>query len=63
MNEEFFLGEDQQLAAEAIESWPIPDGQDPQEFKVQLLKKYFTPDELEFREMVITALGGITADQ
>ena len=57
VNETFVLGQDHRLAAEPLESWPIPDGRDPQEFKDELLRAHFTPDELEFREEVIRVLG------
>lgn len=63
VNEEFVLGQDQHLAAEPIESWPIPAGRDPQDFKDQILKEYFTTAKLEFRELVIAALGEMTSDQ
>jgi len=56
-NESFVLGKDQQLAAEPIENWVIPAGRDPQEFKDELLHRYFTPAELEFRELVIQAIS------
>jgi hypothetical protein len=55
-NDAFVLGQDHQLAAEPLETWPIPPDRDPQEFKAELLKAYFTPIELEFREEVIRAL-------
>jgi hypothetical protein len=58
VNETFDLGQDQQLAAEPLESWPVPADRDPQEFKDELLRQHFTPVELEFREEVIRALGG-----
>jgi hypothetical protein len=56
-NEVFILGEDQKLAAEPLQTWPIPEGTDPQEFKEQLLKSHFSEAELEFREEVIRSLG------
>jgi hypothetical protein len=56
-NPEFALGQDQRIAAEALECWPIPPGRDPQDFKDELLRTYFTPAELLFREEVICALG------
>lgn len=59
-NPEFVLGQDQQIAAEALESWPIPPDRDPQDFKDELLRTYFTPAELLFREEVIRALGDRT---
>ena len=57
VNETFILGQDQQLASRPLETWPIPAGRDPQEFKDELLRSHFTPAELEFREIVIRALG------
>lgn len=57
VNEKFVLGQDHHLAAEPLESWSIPGGRDPQEFKDELLRARFTPGELEFREVVIQALG------
>jgi hypothetical protein len=61
VNETFTLGQDHRLAAVPLESWAIPAGRDPQEFKDELLRAYFTPDELEFREEVIRALGDMTS--
>jgi hypothetical protein len=62
VNETFILGQDQQLAATPIENWAIPAGRDPQEFKDELLRSHFTPAELEFREIVIQALGAKTQE-
>ncbi len=59
-NPEFVLGQDQQTAAAALENWSIPPGRDPQDFKDELLRTYFTPAELLFREEVIRALGDRT---
>ena len=56
-NDAFILGEDQKLAAEPLQTWPIPPNVDPQEFKDQLLRLHFSKAELEFREEVIRALG------
>jgi hypothetical protein len=60
VNETFVLGQDHRLAAVPLKSWPIPTGRDAQEFKDELLREHFTPDELEFREEVIRALGEMT---
>ena len=57
MNEEFIPGQDQRLAAIQLQNWPVPEDQDPQDFKDQLLQANFTPAELEFREVVIEALS------
>lgn len=61
VNQTFELGHDQQIAADPLQTWAIPEGQDPQEFKDQLLQENFTRAELEFREEVILALGEKTA--
>ena len=61
INPAFVLGQDQQIAAVPLESWPIPPGRDPQDFKDELLRTHFTPAELLFREEVINALGERTA--
>jgi hypothetical protein len=57
VNETFVLGQDQQIAAAQLETWVIPPERDAQDFKDELLHKYFTSAELEFREIVITALS------
>jgi hypothetical protein len=57
VNASFVLGEDQQIASEPLESWLIPPGSDAQAFKEELLKRSFTPAELEFREEVIRVLS------
>jgi len=59
-NPEFILGQDQQIAAATLDSWSIPPGRDPQDFKDELLRTHFTPAELLFREEVIRALGDRT---
>lgn len=57
VNEKFVFGQDQRLAAKPLETFIIPPGRDAQEFKNELLHKYFTPEELEFREIVIKAIS------
>jgi hypothetical protein len=63
VNPRFVLGQDQQIAAAPLQSWPIPPARDPQDFKDELLRTHFTADELLFREEVIRALGDRTAPQ
>ncbi len=63
VNESFVLGQDQQIAAEPLQTWPVPPNRDAQEFKDELLRSVFTPAELEFREEVIRALAERTADR
>jgi hypothetical protein len=57
VNEHFVLGEDQQIAEPPLETWEVPSGYDPQEFKEQLLRTHFTPAELKYRELVIQWLS------
>src|SRR5512143_1568589 len=56
-NDSFVPGRDQQLASKPLQSWEIPPGREPQAFKDELLHEYFTPAELELREIIIRALG------
>jgi hypothetical protein len=60
VNETFVWGQDQLLAADPLETWPIPEDCDAQAFKDELLHRYFTVAELKFREIVIHALGDKT---
>jgi hypothetical protein len=60
VNERFVLGEDQQIACEPVKTWVIPDGRDPQEFKDEILKESFTPEEIAHREEFIKTLGIMT---
>jgi hypothetical protein len=61
VNEVFLWGKDQELAADPLETWPIPEACEPQTFKDELLRRYFTPAELKFREIVIQAMGEKTS--
>ena len=57
VNEHFILGQDQKPASNPLVTFTIPPGRDAQEFKDELLHRYFTPAELEFREVVINAIS------
>jgi len=57
VNEEFVLGQDQQIACTPIQSWVVPEECDAQAFKEQLLREHFTPQELAFRDAFILALS------
>lgn len=60
INERFVLGENQKIAAAPLKSWVVPDDRDPQEFKNEILKDNFTPEELEHRDEIIKTLSKIT---
>lgn len=60
VNERFVLGEDQQIACEPIKTWVVPEAGDSQEFKNEILKESFTPEELAHREEFIQTLGKMT---
>lgn len=60
VNERFILGEDQQIACEPIKTWVVPEEGDSQEFKNEILKESFTPEELAHREEFIQTLGKMT---
>jgi hypothetical protein len=60
INERFVLGENQKIAVEPIKSWVVPDGCDSQEFKNEILKASFTPEEQEHRDEFVKNLSKIT---
>ena len=60
VNERFVLGEDQKIACDPIKTWVVPEEGDSQEFKDEILKESFTPEELEHREEFIRTLGKMT---
>jgi hypothetical protein len=60
VNERFILGEDHQIACKPVKTWVVPDDRDPQEFKDEILKESFSPEELVHREEFIQTLGIMT---
>ena len=60
VNERFVLGESHQIACEPLKIWDVPDDCDAQEFKDEILKDSFTPEELAHREEFIKTLGVMT---
>lgn len=60
VNERFVLGEDQKIACEPIKTWVVPESGDSQEFKNEILKGSFTPEELAHRDEFIRTLGEMT---
>jgi hypothetical protein len=60
VNERFVRGEDHQIACQPVKSRVVPDNRDPQEFKDEILKESFTPEELAHREEFIKTLGVMT---
>ncbi len=61
VNETFELGKSQALAYPISQTYVVPDDQDPQAFKDQLLQEHFTPEELAAREAFIQALSQMLA--
>lgn len=57
VNEVFIPGQDQALACTPLQTWVVPDDQDPQDFKDYLLTAYFSPEELAVRDEFVLALG------
>ena len=57
VNERFVLGENHQIACEPVKTWVVPDDRNAQDFKDEILKDSFTPQELAHREEFIKALG------
>lgn len=60
VNEGFVLGEDHQIACKPLKTWTVPDDRNPQEFKDEILRASFTPDEIAHREEFIKTLGIMT---
>jgi len=61
VNEQFILGEDQQIACEPLNTWIVPDDLDAQIFKQNLLTDNFTTLELAHRDAFIKTLGEMSA--
>ena len=59
VNEEFILGQNQNIFSVPLQVWDVPPGTDPQAFKDALLRGNFTPHELEVREDYIRTLGRV----
>ncbi len=57
VNDTFELGVDQRIACEPIKTWIVPEDEDPQAYKEQLLRENFTPEELIARNAFIQAIG------
>ena len=62
VNEQFVWGQNQQIACEPIKTWVVPKDGDAQEFKNQILKDTFTPEELAHRDEFIKALGMMSSN-
>ena len=60
VNEDFVLGQNQQIACVPLKTWVVPETVNSQEFKSQILKESFTPEELAHREEFIKELGVVT---
>ena len=60
VNERFVPGVDQQIACEPLRTWVVPEERDAQEFKTEILKASFTPEEIAHREEFIKTLGVMT---
>jgi hypothetical protein len=60
INESFVPGENQRIAVEPLKSWVVPEDRDSQEFKDEILKESFTPQELAHRDEFVKALSKVT---
>jgi hypothetical protein len=60
VNERFVLGENHQIACEPLKTWVVPEDRASQEFKDEILRDSFTPEELAHREEFIKTLGVMT---
>jgi hypothetical protein len=57
VNEVFELGTDMTIAADPIERWVVPADREPQDFKDELLRNNFSPEELRWRDQIIQTLS------
>jgi hypothetical protein len=60
VNEHFVLGEDHRIACTPIKTWIVPEDRDSQQFKDEILRDSFTPEELAHRDEFIKTLGVMT---
>ncbi len=60
INERFILGENQKIAVEPLKSWIVPEERDSQEFKNEILRASFTPEELAHRDEFVKTLSKVT---
>jgi hypothetical protein len=63
VNERFIIGENQKIACEPIKTWVVPDDRNARDFKDEILKDTFTPEELAHREEFIKTLGMISTSK
>ena len=61
VNEDFVPGEDQEIAAQPLQTWVVPDDRDPKQFRDEILQATFSPQELAFREQYIELLSALIA--
>lgn len=60
VNERFVPGENHRIACEPLKTWVVPEDRNAQEFKDEILKESFTPQELAHRDEFINTLGKVT---
>lgn len=63
VNEDFILGQNQRIASKPLHNWTVLPDRDPQDFKDELLRQNFTPEELAVREDFIRTLGELLAGE
>jgi hypothetical protein len=57
VNEQFVPGQNQAIACTPLQTWVVPDDQEPQAYKDYLLATHFTAEELAAREAFVAAMG------
>jgi hypothetical protein len=57
VNEQFVLGESQEIATKPLQTWVVPEEGDPQAFKEDLLQTHFTKEELIHRDEIIKLIN------
>jgi hypothetical protein len=62
VNEDFVPGENQEIAADPLKTWVVPNDLDPQKFKDEILQATFSAQELAYREEYIELLSELIAN-
>jgi hypothetical protein len=62
VNERFVPGENHKIAVKPLKSWVVPEDRDPQEFKNEILKESFTPEELSHRDQFLETVSKVTSN-
>ena len=63
VNEDFILGQNQNIANIPLKIWVVPESRDPQEFKDEILQANYSPEQLALRDEFIETLSRLLAER